>query len=289
MEFTHRIATSNRMVSLIPTHEAIRFLKAKGYSAMEFWADTLEAHIAEGATTMGKVKEALKETGMAPVVHATADEDKTLYSISSTDPGWRERSIRGIIRSVEVAAMLGARIMTVHPGRTDTEGEEPSEEHWALQAGSFREIHEAASKHGITVCIEMMERRPREFILEPEDAIRIIGSVSRDMGVTFDITHAYINGWRPDDGRIEKIKPYVRHIHFSGHSREKAHSPLFSSIMEQGYLDAMLRRLLQGYGGMVSIEGSLLPRQRTLEKQKMISERNINYVRENLGSLRKRS
>ena len=291
----NKIATSSHILSLYAIHEAIDILGNAGYDAIEIWAEELDLQLKHRRTSLNKVRSALKRNRMVGVIHAplydphSPNNDK--YNLCSKDKDVRDRSIEAHFRALDIAEKFSFHVMTVHPGHTDKVGDKVDTGYWSLQIDAFRKIAKYAKKCGVRIGMEPMEKRQREFVTDAKRAYRILdGVMSTNLGVTFDLVHAYTHGEHAPLEFIDKMhKDKIFHVHISGHtgkSAKKTHVPFFMTRIHHHYFDRVLGSLVKNYSGMISIEGTIkgvLPM--TKANQRMVVRKNMEYIHNEMKSL----
>ncbi len=145
--------------------------------------------------------------------------------------------------------MMGARVITVHPGSTTGKKDLP-ESIWDANIEALAQIAKRGKEEGISVGMETMERRAKEVVIDPEIANRIIDTINMDnLGVTFDISHAHTV-----TDVVESIRSLrkIIHVHISDTKSGKTHT-----LMGQGEIafGPVLRALKEKYDGALVIEG----------------------------------
>jgi sugar phosphate isomerase/epimerase len=288
----NKIATSNHILSAFPIHEAISILADAGYDAIEIWSGELKHEIGQGLTSIGKVKEALDRTGIAGVIHCPlrnlASPDQYKYNICSKDPALRKESLEADMLALEHAHQLGFEVITIHPGHTDSPDKVTDQEYWDLQVDAFRQLAKKAEELKVKIGMEPMEHRPKEFVMEPRHVDRILKEVqSPNLGVTFDLIHAYTHGTDKPVEFLDGLHPHIFHVHMSGHSEKKNHVPFAHTMIHHFYLDKVLDKIVSyGYSGMISVEGTLKGiMEETAENQKNVVKGNLEYIHRELKSL----
>ena len=88
-------------------------------------------------------------------------------NLASLNEGIREQSVKEVKRSIDLAADLGIREVTVHPGRK-TIGADLAD-YAGLLRKSLRDILEHGERRQVDVSLEIMEKIPREFVTTMED------------------------------------------------------------------------------------------------------------------------
>jgi sugar phosphate isomerase/epimerase len=76
--------------------------------------------------------------------------------IGSMDDAVRERSVRGVLDSIELGSAIGASLVVVHPARGTRGGLEERDRVRALERESLVRICELAAAKGLRVCVENM-------------------------------------------------------------------------------------------------------------------------------------
>lgn len=272
-------------------HEAIGILAKLGYEAIELWPEFLDQQVEMAVTSVEKVKSALKAHNFAGVIHCPLRDLKDparKYNICSKDEKFREKSLKMALKAVELAHELGFDIITIHPGHTDKEGESAGDGYWKLQIDAFSELTKRAEELGVFIGLEPMEKRPKEFVIEPEHAQKILHEIgSENLGITFDLIHAFTNGEDKPLEFIDWMEEDIIHVHVSGHSKEKAHVPFHMTDIPHEYLDNVFNHLAsKGYKGIISIEGHTKGlHEQTKEYQADIVGKNIDYIHKELKAL----
>ncbi|NQU78542.1 sugar phosphate isomerase/epimerase [Candidatus Woesearchaeota archaeon] len=285
------IVTANAILSCFSTAEAMDILAKAGYQGMEVWADSLDKEIEQGRTSIEDVKAALERNRIGGVIHCPLRDWKSperKLSICSKDEHWRKKSLELNLKAIDLAHQLGLRIITIHPGHTDEDGETADDEYWQLQIDAFRQLTAHAEKRGVFIGFEPMENRPKEFVTEPEHAQRILHEVgSVNLGITFDLIHAYTHGEDMPIEFLDWMDEQIFHVHVSGHSENKTHVPFHMTEMNHSYLDKVFQKLAdKGYDGFISIEGHTRGLcEQTGEHQKEIIEKNLEYIHKEIKAL----
>ena len=292
MKLKNKIATSTAILSLYPVHEAVDILGKTGYDAIEIWAEMLDIQLKSDQTSMQQIKEALERHSMTGVIHAPLKDlsvpEPYKYNICSKDAKLREKSIQENLKALGFAHELGFDVVTVHPGHIDRPEENVDMDYWQLQIDAFKKLAKRAEELGVRIGMEPMEHRPREFVMEPKHVDKIIQAVqSPNLGVTFDLIHAYTHGTEKPVEFLDGLHKNIFHVHMSGHSDKKNHVPFSMTIIHHFYLDKVINKLVgNGYSGIISIEGTLKGvMEETGENQKKTVKENLEYIYRELKSL----
>jgi len=180
-----------------------------------------------------------------------------------------------LIDSVKLAKKLNFPLVNCHPGAVEKQPQ--IEKCWGWMIGVFKKAVKLAEKNNIKISIECMEEKPKEFVKEPEQLLRIIDSVgSPNLGITFDIIHAYTHGEERPLKYFHEFKHKVFHVHISGHSKAKTHVPFAQTQTPKGYIEDFLKQIIKEYHDILSVEGAMnVPK----EEQLKIIKDNIRFLR----------
>jgi len=197
-----------------PADESIRIAKAHGLDGVEIWAE----HVFYHQTEAEKIAEAAKELGIELTLHASSWD----LNICSMNQGILKQSVREIESSIDLACKLGAKDVTLHPGRL-TAGVFDAKQHEARLVDSLSMLDAYAWKRGITLSIELMEPVAKEFITKPEAMNRVLAQLPGRVCTTFDIAHVPLD--RSPLRDLYQLKQTSK-IHLSDSSVHTYHLPL---------------------------------------------------------------
>lgn len=169
----------------------------------------------------------------------------------SPDQEVRKKSIQHLIRCVEAAAEMGARLIggPLYAPIGYLPEHRPADEEWEWAVEAFTAVGEALDRCEVDLSIEPVNRSETFFICTAEDAKELCRRVGHPrIGVTIDTFHANIEE-RGIPKAIELLGPYLKHIHASENDR---------GVVGQGHIDfreiiAALRKI--GYDGYLMVEG----------------------------------
>ncbi|MFH1668999.1 MAG: sugar phosphate isomerase/epimerase family protein [Candidatus Woesearchaeota archaeon] len=287
----NKIATSDAVLSLYPIHEAIAILGKTGYDAIELWAQNLDVQLLNKKTSMDKIKSALEQAGMTGTIHAPLKnlfaKEPYKYNICSKNVRLRIESIQANLRAIDYTHKLGFNVITIHPGHTDSPEDKADNEYWNLQIDAFKRLALHAGEFGVKIGMEPMEHRPKEFVMEPAEVDLLIGTVaSENLGITFDLIHAYSHGVDKPVEFLDKMHKNIFHVHMSGHSKEKNHVPFSMTIIDHQYLDGVLLKLVDKHTEIISIEGTMKGLvKETKKSQQEVVKSNLDYIHRELKAL----
>lgn len=226
-----------------PVLDAVEAIAAAGFDGVEVWAD----QVADNGETPAKILGAARSAGVGLTVHASSYD----INLAAWNRGIRAESRRQIEASVQLAADLEAPIVVVHPGRRSS-GQDTIEDYWSIVLESLEPIDALAEQLGVTLAVELMELRPKEVVMLPADATRILSHGFRATGLTVDLAHAYTHG--DPVAFLDAIDmDDIAHVHLSDSDPDTVHLPLGEGALP---LNAVVTRLVErGYDRIVNIEG----------------------------------
>jgi sugar phosphate isomerase/epimerase len=222
--------------------EALQTIEGSSFSAAEIWME----HLWKSSESPGDLRILAKDLGLSLSLHAASYD----VNIASTNPGIRKESLRQIEESLRVAGELGARPVVVHAGRlSSSKGD--LHEYWRLLVDAFDHLQHAAVENGAEVAIEVMEKRPKERFVGPEDVHRLMVGDHCNMGLTVDLAHIRtVMDHREFFSRIPS--KWIIHAHLSDSAPGATHVPLGRGSLD---IDGALRALHSYYRGVVIVEG----------------------------------
>ena len=234
-----RAAISSLLFKSHSLEQVIGLAHAVGVSWLEVWTEHFWRD--DQGDLIGK----LKRSGLDLSVHGPIGD----LNITSSNEGIRKESVRQVLKGIEEAAAMGARVITVHPGYLTGRQDEP-EGIWDMQIEALKRFAERGRDLGLLVAMETMERRSKEVVIHPEIANRITDAVGMDnFGVTFDVSHGHTV---MDVVEFIRALHKISHIHISDTKDGKVHT-----LMGEGEIafGPVLQALKQKYDGALVIEG----------------------------------
>lgn len=228
------IFASNPKFSLTPFEEALRKVERE----FDGWEILVEKY--HGWKNREEMKEVLSTTNMEVQVHAPLND----INIASINPEIRKASVSEIKKSIDIASMIGAEMVTVHPGLYS-----PLSIYWEgaveLSKESLRELKKYAEEYEIVLALENLP----EMWLTMCSTVEEMKDFLKELDIKFclDVGHAYTAG---ELDEFLKLSPVNVHLH-DNRGEEDVHLKL-----GDGELD--FERVLKGlkdYEGNFVIEG----------------------------------
>jgi sugar phosphate isomerase/epimerase len=197
-------------------------VKNLGLSGIELWAE----QVWHSQMQTREIVQAIRQNELEASLHA-ASWDLNLCALNE---GVRRQSVEEIHRSIKLAVAIGAKNVTVHPGKR-TLTADWTEWHAECLQESLSQIEEIAKTYETTVSVELMEEVKKEFMTEPHELNRLIEPYSELIQTTFDAAHISL-GKNIIDAFNQLNR--VNHIHLSDSTATKYHVALGEGELDLG-------------------------------------------------------
>ena len=253
------LAFSSNAYLRFSVEEAIRRVAGIGYSGIELMADVPHAWPAGLLPErVDSIRRTLDECSLsisninAFMMNAVADPRQPYWHPSWIEPDPHYRAIRRehTKRSLRLAKELGAPHITTEPGGPLAEGQS-----WDDAATVFYDE--------LMPCVELAEEAGVGLLIEPEpgllierfgEYLRFVERIdSGQVGLNFDVGHAYCVGEEPQDW-VPKMHEHTVHYHLEDISASRKH---YHRIPGEGAIDipAVMRAIADtGFGGWITVE-----------------------------------
>ncbi len=167
--------TTSAMSRYMPLEEAIKIIKSAGFDAYDLTFCSLpNDHALYGDNRMEEAKRLKAEADEIGII---CNQAHAPFPTSTGDDKKDGQIFELVVRSMEVAAYLGAKIIVVHP-KQHLKYAENSEELFALNMSFYRNLLPYAKEYGIkiatenmfqwhhnaSVCLDSTCSQPKEFI-----------------------------------------------------------------------------------------------------------------------------
>ncbi|WP_292369438.1 sugar phosphate isomerase/epimerase family protein [Methanoregula sp. UBA64] len=229
------------------TDEIFSFAAQAGLDGVEYWLET--PHFWLRDLPAGEVL-AVKKAH--PGIHTLTVHTPVLdLNPCSINPDVAEVSVDWAVRSLEMAGMLGAAVLTVHPGRR-TAKRPPGDADFARFDLYIGRLREAAIRDSVTVAIENMEPAVNSLICTPE---RMREVLDREpwLKFTLDTSHALAASEETAMEYIRLCGDRLANVHISRVEKGRLHFPLDESPAIGNILGALRDRHYAG-GLMLEID-----------------------------------
>lgn len=238
--------------------ETVRRIAEIGYHGVEIMADVPHAWPAYLLPeTKAAIRSALEENKLAIsnvnafMMHAVNDSRQKYWHPSwiEPDPHYRQVRIDHTMRTLSLAAELGAPCITTEPGGP-LEGRS-----WNACLTLFIEMLKPVVEHAEKVGVPLLIEPEPDLLIETADQyLEFANRIQSPMlGLNFDIGHFYCVKNDPP-ATVRKLKSHIRHVHLEDIAATRVHHHL---IPGEGVIDfpATLKALDDvGYEDWVTIE-----------------------------------
>jgi sugar phosphate isomerase/epimerase len=210
--------------------EIFRFVGESGLDAIEFWLETphfwLRDMPYDEVTACRKAHPEL----------ATLNIHSPILDLNpcSINPEVAAVSVRYAVRALSIASSVGARVLTVHPGRR-TAKRPPGKADLARFDLYISALRTAAEGNGVKIAIENMEPAVNSLLCSPE-RLRSLLDEEPWLYFTLDTSHALVTSTDEPFRYIELCHDRLVNVHLSRIQGRTLHlsldrDPLMASIM----------------------------------------------------------
>ncbi|MEW6071308.1 MAG: sugar phosphate isomerase/epimerase family protein [Planctomycetota bacterium] len=252
----------------LPHHrveEALELLADLGYEAVALTPDAgrLDPFHLDPEEVAG-VRRTAEELGLELALETGSrylldPRRKHFPTLLDAEEGDRARRVDFLLRCVDLAADLGAGVLSLWAGRAPsgrTAEEEGAEEEWERLCAGLWAVLERGRRQGVQIGLEP---EPGMFVARPagyEELVRRLGTAGDELGLTLDVGHLLVTGDLPVEGVIREFGNRLVMVHLDDIAGGVHEHRMFG----EGDLDlaAALTALLSiGYDGIAAVE---LPR-----------------------------
>jgi sugar phosphate isomerase/epimerase len=242
--------------------EIFSFVSRSGLDAIEFWLET--PHFWLRDLPVHEVLAARKaRPGLSLLtVHAPILD----LNPCSINPEVAEVSVGYAVRSIAIAEELGARVLTLHPGRR-TAKRPPGNADFIRFDHYIERIRETALQNSLKISMENMEPAVNSLLCTPE-RMRELLDAEPWLYFTLDVSHALAGS---DDGPLRYIElchDRLANVHISRVNGRTLHHPLDRSPAMAVVMESLKDHK---YTGSLTLEIEDLTFDRTLSSDEKIA------------------
>ncbi len=169
-----------------PVADTIRRLAKYGYDSIEISYDSVE--LSPGAPGTKAVRQMLQDNGLkcyGSISLMFAGRD-----LIHADPAVRESSVEYLKKCITMVKELDGQVMSIVPsevGKVKAMASPEEEWQWAIEG--LKAVHDHATKEGIRMALEPLNRFETNFLNRHDQALLLAESVAPDVGVCLDLYH----------------------------------------------------------------------------------------------------
>jgi sugar phosphate isomerase/epimerase len=266
-------AVSSMFFHEYTTPEIFRYVSQAGLDGIEYWLET--PHFWLRGLPVGEVlasRERHPELSTI-TVHAPILD----LNPCSINPEVAEVSIHYAVRSVAVAEQLGARILTLHPGRR-TAKRPPGGADFSRFEHYLSSLREVAMHNSLKISMENMEPAVNSFLCTPERVRQLLDDEPW-LFFTLDISHAMAKSDEEPLRYIELCHDRLANVHISRKEGKTLHLPLDKNPLMAAVMHALKDAL---YAGPLTLEIDDLnfPRPLSAEEKVAVLSRDCMFMHE---------
>jgi len=169
-----------------PVEITIRRLAKYGYDAIEISYDSVE--LAPGAPGTAAVRQMLKDNGIA--CYGSISLMFAGRDLIHADQAVRASSVEYLNNCVTMVKELGGEVMSIVPSEVGkVKAMASPEEEWQWAVEGLKEVHVHATREGVRVAIEPLNRFETNFLNRHDQALALAEAVAPDVGVCLDVYH----------------------------------------------------------------------------------------------------
>jgi protein FrlC len=268
-----KLSVSTFVYLNFPLDEAIRRIADLGYDGVEIWGGRPHAYPTDlGAEEILSLRELSTELGIEISGFIPA-QFRYPTNLCIGNERIRQDSVRYIQDGIEMAASLGAPLVSICPGHSlYGQGKEDA---WERLKESLHALSGFAAERGIRLAIEPADGYETDLVQTSDDALRLLGEVGlNNVGVVLDTGHVHVLG--EDLGEaVRKLGPALFHVHVDdNHGRRDEHLvPGSGTIDFSSFLTALADVEYNGFLTVeLGFEYTLDPDEAVRESMRRLSE-----------------
>jgi len=241
-----RISCASLFLWEYDIYDIMEILREAGIGSIEFWAET--PYFWQNRNDDSAVAALIEAISMMPqgcTLHAPVLD----LNPSSYNEYVHEITIKETLWSLELAAMLGARLVTIHPGNR-TVHRTPTDEDWERFMKYLKACKERADDIGIKLALENSMPDISAMCYLPGEMRKVINDFP-GLFFTFDAAHALVDSPETALAFLDELGDKIINVHIGAAHDGKPHYPSH----RKKNMEALLRRLkASGYDGDLTIE-----------------------------------
>lgn len=245
-------------------YDIMEMLLEAGIESVEFWAETPFFWMSRNEeTAIAGLVEALSMMPQGCTLHAPILD----LNPSSYNDYVHEAAIKETLWSLELAKMLGARVVTVHPGKR-TVHRTPTNEDWE----KFRRYLDVCRNKALTLDVHLALENSMPDVSSMCSTPEEMKAVMNDfpgLFFTFDVVHAFMKSPKTALSFIEELSEKIINVHVGAPHDGKPHYPAH----REKNMSQVLQKLRDyDYDGDITIEIDDKTYSRQLSREDKIRE-----------------
>ncbi|MFZ3382836.1 MAG: sugar phosphate isomerase/epimerase [Candidatus Methanoperedens sp.] len=264
-----RLSCSSLFLWEYPVSDIMDILQKAGINSIEFWAETPFFWMdRDNETTVSQLIDAISIMTQGCTLHAPVMD----LNPSSYNDLVHEATLKETLWSIDLASILKARVVTIHPGKR-TAHRKPTNEDWEKFMRYLEISFKKAKNTGVNLSLENSMPGVQSMCSGPEEMKEVLDQFP-GLFFTFDVVHACLNSPETALAFINELGDKIINVHVGAPHNGKPHFPAHHGKKT----DIILQRLRDfGYKGDLTIEidDKVYPGQLTREEKikELINER----------------
>ncbi|MDO8726548.1 MAG: sugar phosphate isomerase/epimerase [Candidatus Methanoperedens sp.] len=227
-------------------YDIVEILLDAGIKRVELWAETPDFwKNRNDAITLAALEETISIMPEGCTLHAPVLD----LNPASINDNVHEVTIRETLWSLDLAKNIGARAVTIHPGRR-TVHRAPTNEDWGKFLEYLKVCKEKADR--LNLCLSLENSMPGvQTMCSTPDEMKSVLTKFPGLFFTFDVVHAFIQSPQIAMSFINELSDKMINVHVGSPHNGKPHYPSH----RKKKMGAILRALKDsGYEGDLTIE-----------------------------------
>ncbi len=241
-----RISCASLFLWEYDIYDIMEMLLEAGIKSVEFWAETpFFWRNRNDETAVASLVEAVSIMPGGCTLHAPVLD----LNPSSYNEHVHEATIKETLWSLELAAIIGARLVTIHPGNR-TVHRTPTNEDWERFIKYLEACKERADSLGMKIALENSMPGVSSMCSIPGEMKNVLNDFP-GLFFTFDAAHAFVASPETAFAFLDELGDKIINVHIGAAHDGKPHYPSH----RKKNMEALLRRLKDsGYDGDLTIE-----------------------------------
>ncbi len=244
-----KFAFCNEMFRDLPLRQVFRTAADIGYDGVEIAPFTVAPSVNRvGPDTRKAIRDDAGEFGLEITgLHWLLISPEGLY-LNHPDDGIRYCTRLYLCDLIQFCGDIGGRVMVVgSPKQRDVLPDQTCEATWDRTRTVFEECLPAAEEHGVTICLEPLDRAQTNFINTPEEAARMVREIDHpNFRMIIDVRATLCQGLDVS-ASIHEHRVEMAYIHFNNADGDGPgygdtdFAPILQALRDSGY---------EGYGSV---------------------------------------
>lgn len=246
MGYRMRLSCSSLFLWEYSVYDIVEILLEAGIKSMEFWAETPDFwKDRNDSMAMAALEETIAMMPEGCTLHAPVLD----LNPSSINDNVHEATIKETLWSLDLAKNIGARVVTIHPGKRTVQ-RAPTDEDWEKFQKYLKVSKEKADRLGIRLSLENSMPGVQSMCSTPDEMKSVLTKFP-GLFFTFDVVHAFIQSPEIAMSFIDELSDKMINVHVGSPHNGKPHYPSH----RQKNMGAVLHALKDsGYNGDMTIE-----------------------------------